>query len=437
MFARFTRLFGRTFAPPSERRPRFRPRVEELDGRIVPSVDIYLGGDPYTASNWSAGHYPTYGDDVYLDGNYSSGDVPLSAIGPLAGIHLVNGYSGTVTLTNHVWVGTLELTSGAISQWNGSFSTNMTVSSSLNWTGGTLNSSVHAGTVHFTGTTATIDPTAGVTTGSNLSFENGVTATVEPGTITFNNDTIYTISDLSTVVFNATSTITLVQNANAPNPNANNGNQIIQGGKDVKVGGPIVNTKTVQIIGTGTVAVFNGAVTAYTQSAAGASTTIQDGAGMDVSAGGVVKIAGGTLRTITNAGVTDSYANVWGTFVWTGGDLYIRVDTGQPQAVPGLFVHGNATWSGGTFHVYVDAQDGDNVDELAISGYLQVDTTGAVKPSIVTTTVGGVPPSITIWRPIWTGNGSFINGALPSVTATDGVNYELSVTQSHWRLKKA
>src|SRR5947209_5776491 len=119
----------------------------------------------------------------------SSDDVSLSA-SAVASLHLVNVYTGTATLQADLTVGTLDLTSGASSQWTGSATKDLTVTTAVTWTGGTLNSSAHAATATLGGTVS-IDPGGGsIATGDNLAFQDA-TATVAGGTVTFNNDTSF------------------------------------------------------------------------------------------------------------------------------------------------------------------------------------------------------------------------------------------------------
>jgi hypothetical protein len=167
--------------------------LESLDGRIVPSADYFLGGDPQTPSDWSLGRYPSYGDDVIFDGTYTSDDCTLSPIGPYHSLQMVNGYSGTVTHTTLMSLGSLVIEGGTLTPYSSS-SNDITVTQNFTWTGGTINFTSYASTLTVTGSTATatIAPTNGgiVTLGSSISFENGAAATLNNGTIATNKDNL-------------------------------------------------------------------------------------------------------------------------------------------------------------------------------------------------------------------------------------------------------
>ncbi len=129
-----------------------------------------------TLTNWRIGYGPTNfatelpnsDDHLIFDGGISSAscDIPAQTVtsgqNTFAGIHLHFGlvavpveigsppvpptnmpYSGTVTLSNSFPVGELEVDCGAISQGSSSVTSGngstLTVTSSLDWTGGTLN----------------------------------------------------------------------------------------------------------------------------------------------------------------------------------------------------------------------------------------------------------------------------------------------------------
>jgi hypothetical protein len=207
-----------------------RLKAEVLESREVPAA-FWWAPNPSNpvatvASNWRQGdgtlaaqwnRLPGYADDLYFQqrttseeveiGNFDC-NIPLWAVaggeegGPpagspdFAGLHLVNGYSKTVNLQRSPTVGTLEMASasGKIAQNDpatasqGSGGT-LTISSSLSWTGGSLNYgplSSLVGTINLAATaTGVAAPTndGTVSLGSNLKLL-GNTATQTGSTLT-------------------------------------------------------------------------------------------------------------------------------------------------------------------------------------------------------------------------------------------------------------
>ena len=191
------------------RRPRpapsvgFRPRLEGLDERIVPTVDHWQpGGDPnpsgMKAADWSNG-LPQQGDTVLFDSS-DVHDCPglqnnPAAYSQFAALAIQAGYTGTVTLTNssspvmNVTVGGGTLAAASL-----------TVLSNLVWTGGTIT----GGTLNIApGATAGINPAGnGVTAGSSINFLSNTqvtpavvsTGTIQNGTVTFVNGAGLTVA---------------------------------------------------------------------------------------------------------------------------------------------------------------------------------------------------------------------------------------------------
>lgn len=228
-----SRLVGSKAAHSPERRirPRFRPRLEGLEGREVPA-GLYWTGDVSTAysdvGNWhiddlnASPRLPQAGDDVYfsatrgvvdgfaamsMDGGF---DPPpennIDCVGFQGGqfrsVHLDRTYTGTVVLGGPVSTATLDMLRGNISQ--PAAGTDITVSQYtdpssgavyqgwFNWVAGVLNSSTNTATVSLVGNaTTTISPGVGgiLTTGSTLRFANngivGSTGTFTEGTVAF------------------------------------------------------------------------------------------------------------------------------------------------------------------------------------------------------------------------------------------------------------
>ncbi|MBX9580862.1 MAG: hypothetical protein K2X87_11190 [Gemmataceae bacterium] len=223
-----TRPF-RVRKPATRRRPL---AVEVLEGRDCPSTFWWTGqyGTSFTypvGGNWKVGpdrynlvpatSNPTQYDDINYDGAVVTNNANCQwGSGPntVRSLHLVNGFSGTVQIGNLTVTDDLELRTGNISQGS---STTLTVQDDLTWTGGVLNSAANGATVVARGPTATITPGAGNTlqSGSRLSFEGAVNASISTGTLEF--------SSPRSIVVKGTSTVTvpnMVLRALTPSPDA-------------------------------------------------------------------------------------------------------------------------------------------------------------------------------------------------------------------------
>src|SRR5215218_7928436 len=108
MFATLSRIASRLLHRPLTRRPvtvrtrvappRFRPRLEALDNRDVPAATTWLGGSVTSGSSWSGGTIPGSGDDLYFDGAVISAGCSGPPVNlSFSSIHVVNGYTGTIS----------------------------------------------------------------------------------------------------------------------------------------------------------------------------------------------------------------------------------------------------------------------------------------------------------------------------------------------------
>jgi hypothetical protein len=135
-----------------------------------------------TNANWSTGLKPTAGQEVYFSGSgYASCTNAGSGLTQLAGLHIVSGYAGTVTLANALSVGTYEQTTGILSQ--PSASEDLTVTGVMLWSGGTLNSSTTSGADVTISGAGTIDPpnASAMSLGSTLTVATGAAITILEG----------------------------------------------------------------------------------------------------------------------------------------------------------------------------------------------------------------------------------------------------------------
>ncbi len=163
-----------------------------IDDEATPDYWVGLTGASWSdPANWTAG-VPTSTTAVYFSGSYGSVTIPDGGSGStqFAELHLVGGYSGTVTLSNNLTVRDLELTSGAVNQPSTSYGTDLTVTAAMIWTGGTLNSSTNLATLTIDGATARIAPAGGgtVNLGDNITLAGGAVATLKEGTVLATNE---------------------------------------------------------------------------------------------------------------------------------------------------------------------------------------------------------------------------------------------------------
>ncbi len=222
---------SRNSRPP---RQSFGLSLERLEARDVPAAYYWappLGSDlsAATASNWRIGSGPSLlasqppdaDDHLYFVGGLGQMDCLIPATltassgNAFAGIHLLFGpgpttatgdgesggglpglvgYWNTVTLADSFSVGALTVECGYISQGSSSVpsgnGSTLTVTSSLNWTGGTLNSNSVAGFINLApGATGVAEPSftnpginGTVYLGSVLTTQASSTLTVKAGT---------------------------------------------------------------------------------------------------------------------------------------------------------------------------------------------------------------------------------------------------------------
>jgi hypothetical protein len=390
----------------------------------------YVGGNP----TWSLGRAPSYGDDVYFDGNYSSDSVTVGVIGPWSSIHLVNGYAGTVTFNSTLLVGTFEQTSGALT-WMLS-GEDLNVSTSFTWTGGILNASTNANTVHLTGATALIAPAGGgtVTTGNTLSFENGATGTFNPGTVNFTNAGAVNIDATSEVDAKPTTITSTVKYVGVSQINLAAGGKFFVGGPGTfdGTGVPFYNnggyvwlydSVTVKLGGS----VKVGASTypsSYYQDGSGALTDIQSGSVLNVAKD--VFLTDGLFKTSWNPNLADNVTaqtgTVTGDFSMTGG--VVAVCAGGTSAHYGTFyVSGAVLMNGGTYKPAIDGTTSGKNDHWESGGNFLIDQipgTGGTATLTPINTAGAGTVASGVWKIIKaTGAGSTLTGTF----ATTNLQY--------------
>jgi hypothetical protein len=447
--------------PPLERRragrrATFRPLVEALEAREVPAVNTWLGTvstDFDTAANWSLNAVPEAGDDIVFEGVWQEdegGGAMSSLMGggesnlippgggyvsaDCEGMHGAAGgdyhsvtldatYTGRVTLDGDVVTGNFNLAGGTIDQpdlGTGPFDTEITVTESFNWTGGTLNSTPNDANVNIQGAGNIAIPTDGTLyCGSTLNFTNPTAAAVETlitgaGTLLQTGGTgIYVGTNAGVHVVSSPNaavgiggdnkTLTLAWGSywgHEGSGTAPMAHRVINEGGRFYLKGQVTLTMTGGDANT----------PAYTQNAGVWPFTpkleIQNGCIMDVSASKGVLINGGQVWLVGNAplGVAGQVATIKGNFEMTYGTIGFDspILIGEQQTPTwGLFkVDGNATWSGGTFLPGVDcAYPGPGFGSCngwTITGTLTIDASKPDKP-----TIGPVPQNLAAGQQPW------------------------------------
>lgn len=98
--------------------------------------------------NWSLNRPPLATDELVFDGDISSTSTTILRTA-YTGLRLIDGYSGTVTLSSFLTVEDFEMRSGALGQPMSN--SPLTVTNSFVWTGGTLNNTTNTSTVKIVG----------------------------------------------------------------------------------------------------------------------------------------------------------------------------------------------------------------------------------------------------------------------------------------------
>lgn len=444
---------------------RFRPRLEGFEDRLVPDAYTWVGTDtsnnPLDPNNWSPHQVPTDTDDLYFDGTASNEDFySVSTQNRFQSVHLVNGYSGSVTFSGGLTVADLELRSGNLSQPATSQTTTDLVYESFTWTGGVLNDTTNSADLEiYPGATATIDPGEGNTliTGMFLTFEidqddtgiPGAQGTFNSGTVQFNNNAGVIIGgafaslNMATVTMNPGVTFQTaglgIISVNAGGQCLINGPGIYQSALPIQVMGGIL-----KIEGSAT-ASFTGQLPGGRQPSVYMDTTqssriyIRDGSSLAATFG--VRLDGGKLSTLPGAAGASQTATIETSLVNNNGaDVVINDDDFDPPGgshTPGILkCTGEVRWNGGTFRPVINSGN-RTCDLWETDEDFVVGGTAGLAPG----TINGVAPAGTTFLFLKADpNDGGITGAAPPVnspTVTYTVITDAGNPVSEWYFRKS
>jgi hypothetical protein len=375
---RLFRQLTKKALPPSRPTNRFRPMLESLDARVVPAAYFWTGAvssDATNILNWNDGtrvplSLPDADDDVTI--GYGSRDcdglVSNGSATSFLSLHILSGYSGTVTLGESLSVGVYEQTGAALSQPTSG--RDLTVTNEFTWTGGTLNSSNYLANVTLDGATGLIEPAGGgtVNLGSNFKLSNSAVATMKEGTINITNDgMVFEVNQNCGMMADPGLNKEIVV---AASPGLTLGPDIqIKAGAWVEVrSGTYSNDGRVENHGgkftlkADTEAFFKGfqgVEAGYYQSLG--STFLHGGSTLSVGTNKNVTFQGGTLQTVEAGTSSTSWVTIQVGFLlrFESGDIYINSGPGVTSFgndYGTLRVVGKVSWSGGTFHARVPAE---------------------------------------------------------------------------------
>jgi hypothetical protein len=340
-------------------------------------------------------------------------------------------YTGTVSLGAALTVGTFDLAGGAIAQPTST--TDLTVTMSFTWTGGTLNSAATNATLHLAGATATINPGAGntITTGDTISLEslNGVGSAAEfdPGILIFNGGSGLTIDNLCFVDVKPQQNATVTFSAGLTTF-GNKAVTIKEGGTLTVTGPGGWNGEGVPLQNNGgTFEIKNTAVVSfsplpntgmYTVTQTLGITKLHSGATLAAGSFGL-NLNGGEFRIVGDspAGQTDP-AKLDGDMRFASGSLTF---TGNVWT---FNVTGDVKWEGGSFFPRIDvSQQGGGNDIWLISGKLTIPngSTAQIVPMTFNWNPNTGIPADWRWQPLIFDSVQLPdNGALPTIVTIPG-----------------
>ena len=339
------------------------------------------------ADNWSGNAVPDSDDIVVFNGSYVD-DVTLS--GPLSPysigeLRITSGYTGTITLSFPLSVGSLSMKGGTIDQPYSAYGSDVTVTGTALWTGGVLNSTANIANVIFDGATALLSPAGAgtISTGSGISYDNGAQGILHAGVLDVLNDGVeFVVAAGSTLVAAPGNDGTFSQgNTIFGTPMHIFGYFTLLSGTFNQTGN-VVNLGTLTLMENTTFScsVPETPANAYDQTGAGASTIMYGGSNLVATAGYVI-IRAGILTTKANSSGNADAIITAGLVKVRGGEISID-GGGGPHHFGQLFVSGSVNWDGGTFRPVVDDELNPGPSDVwNCTGTFAISDTAAIAPS--------------------------------------------------------
>lgn len=383
--------------------------------------------------NWAENDVPGVDDAVFFTGSYTD-DATLS--GPLSPytireLHVASGYTGTITLSFPLSVGSLRMQGGTIDQPSSGYGSDLTITLASLWSGGVLNSTANAAQVIFDGARVAIDGTADLETGSELVFENAE-AVVGKGSITFSNAMSGTIT--------GTSVVQIIGGVLAPS-GGTGGGVVVDGGSVDFYGSTSIEWLYVLHGGKATTRgnaalTLTGTTSGLAVLVEGGDLNIQNGTSLNAgsnwigiygaSASGnlntfasILAPGVGTETATINAGKLILGHPLSGNTTVTLGNAALRPDLGGVHRFSQLQINGAVEWVKGTYVPTVGDDAGDR-DRWVASGTFKIEGSATTVAPTGTTTV----------------NREDIVVEAPSISAYDGKSTTLpSVSTINWDWK--
>ena len=449
MFDRIRTRFATTTKPHA---PSTRLSLQSLESREVPANLYWLGysTDFTDPVNWG-GAIPSSANHLYFTGPTSpppsppppgtpppppvppSGSntsttfvkgpinppipyAPTSLPDNYAGVHILNGYSGTLTIPFNIEFGAYEQTSGNTYTPG----TDVTVTSTFSWTGGNANTSSAAGVYHLQGQMGILGTTTStVSSGSKLSIEPGTGGigadlTVR-GALNLLNDMGVEVMANCLVLLGSGQPGDTGPTVFGNNMFINQGQTYSSGGKLLGIG--VLNDGGTLKVGTGGLKV-TGTVfaSAYSVKMNSGNIYIRNGQTLEAT-NGVRVLDGDLLSTAVNDGTTPQVATIDGALRFDDGRIILG--TGDTPAYSTLKVKDTVKLYGGTFLPKVDAGSNQNRDAIDTNKTLDCTTTFTLAPQVL----NGNAAVNAAWTVLVSVDG-FVNNTDPSVS--DPMNWKVA-----------
>lgn len=377
------------------------------------------GGDFTDPANWSLQEHPQANQDLYFDGSQSNGGVTFfkgtKVINGVAvefrdryyGIHLVSGYTGTVTLPFNITFGDYEQTTGATAHTAAGQS--VTVTGGLNWTGGNVNDTAYAGLFRFKGVGSGIVGTATSTlsSGSKLYLE---TNTAGAGASILAKGIVNLLNQVGVEVNAACQMQLGVVGGTGPTITSqgvyvNKGQTYSHGGKLLGLGMEI-DGGDLQVKGGGLKVTGTAPGSVYSVRMLSGLINILNGQTLEATHG--VTMLDGDLVT-AGSPTGNQVATIDGMLHISDGRIILG--SGNNPGYATLKVKKKVELFGGTFQTKVDATDSQNRDAIDTDDTLNCSTNFVISPQAI----NGNPPVDMSWSVLVSEDG-FIDAINPSVS---------------------